>query len=81
MAPLSWLVQYDVDEGRRVVNFSEWDRSYEEASESAQTVVEGTMPPASYLLLHPSARLSAEEEAELVRGLKATLGSTGVNHD
>ena len=31
VAPVSWLVQADVDEGRRVLNFSEWTRGYEEA--------------------------------------------------
>ncbi|HVJ20025.1 MAG TPA: heme-binding domain-containing protein [Polyangiaceae bacterium] len=81
VAPVSWLVQHDVDEGRRVVNFSEWGRPYEEAGESAETVVEGTMPPVTYLLTHPAGRLSTEEKAELVRGLNATLGSLGTNHD
>jgi len=26
IAPVSWLVQHDVDDGRRVMNLSEWDR-------------------------------------------------------
>jgi mono/diheme cytochrome c family protein len=26
VAPVSWLVQSDVDEGRGVMNFSEWDK-------------------------------------------------------
>src|SRR5215216_1353338 len=26
VAPVSWLTQRDVDEGRRELNFSEWDR-------------------------------------------------------
>lgn len=74
VAPLSWMVQRHVDEGREVLNFSEWDRSYEEAGEAAETVVEGEMPPASYLLLHPEARLSARERDQLARGLTASLG-------
>ncbi len=82
VAPLSWLVQRDVDVGRRVVNFSEWDRPYEEAGESAETVLEGEMPPAIYLALHPSARLSAEEQRALADGLSATIGSKrGENDD
>lgn len=75
VAPFSWLVQRDVDVGRRVVNFSEWDRPYEEAGESAKTVLEGEMPPATYLPLHPPARLSAEEKRSLADGLTATVGS------
>lgn len=76
VAPASWLLQHDVDEGREVVNFSEWQRTYEEASESAETIREGTMPPWYYVVLHPRARLSAEEKNELIRGLNATLGTT-----
>jgi hypothetical protein len=75
VAPLSWLVQRDVDVGRRMVNFSEWDRAQEEAGESAETVLEGEMPPATYLPLHPSARLSAEEKRALADGLTATVGA------
>jgi hypothetical protein len=75
VAPVSWPMQRDVDVGRRAVNFSEWDRPYEEAGESAETVLEGEMPPAMYLWLHPSAQLSTEEKPALVNGLTATLGS------
>jgi hypothetical protein len=80
IAPLSWLVRSHVDEGRGELNFSEWNRSYEEASEAAEAVQEGEMPLTSYLLLHPSARLSEDEKQALVRGLKATLGSPGKEH-
>lgn len=75
VAPVSWLVQYDVDEGRRAVNFSEWQRTYEEAGESAESVLEGEMPPAIYVLMHSSARLSPGERRSLAAGLTATLGT------
>ena len=74
VAPTSWLLQQHVDEGRRVLNFSDWSRTYEEAGESAETVLDGEMPPASYTFLHPSARLSAAEKRELADGLTATIG-------
>ena len=32
IAPASWLVQHDVDEGRAVLNLSEWQRPQEEAT-------------------------------------------------
>ena len=35
IAPASWLVQRDVNEGRAVLNFSEWWRPQEEAKEEA----------------------------------------------
>lgn len=73
VAPTSWLLQWHVDEGRRVLNFSDWSRTYEEAGEAAATVLENEMPPASYTILHPSARLSATEKRELAEGLTATI--------
>jgi hypothetical protein len=45
VAPVSWLTQRDVAEGRRKLNFSEWDRGQKEARESGKTVRKGTMPP------------------------------------
>lgn len=38
VGPASWLIQRDVDVGRRKLNFSEWDRVQKEAWESAKTV-------------------------------------------
>jgi hypothetical protein len=81
VAPVSWLVQRDVDVGRRAVNFSEWDRAYEEAGESAEAVREGEMPLSIYVWLHPSARLAAEEKRRLADGLAATIGSRTGDHD
>ena len=75
VAPTSWLVQSHVNEGRRVLNFSQWNARYKEAHEASETVREGTMPPRSYLLLHPEARLQPAESNALARGLDATLGS------
>ena len=74
VAPISWLAQHDVEEGRRRLNFSEWNRTYRSAREAAETVREGEMPPPYYTVAHPSARLSAEEIDQLAAGLTATLG-------
>jgi len=75
VAPVSWLVQRDVDEGRRKLNFSEWERSQREAHESAKTVRKGEMPPWFYTPTHPEARLTSAEAQALIRGLEATLGT------
>ena len=74
VAPISWLVQADVDEGRQVLNFSDWTRGYEEAQESGETVRNQSMPPRSYLMLHPEAKLSEAERQQLAAGLDATVG-------
>jgi hypothetical protein len=72
---MSWLVQRDVDNGRVALNFSEWDQEQEEAKDAAETVAEGEMPPLSFILAHPEARLSDEEVQQLIAGLEATIGS------
>jgi mono/diheme cytochrome c family protein len=74
IAPLSWLIQRDVDEGRDELNWSEWGPD-EEGDEGAETVLKGSMPPDTYSLLHPAARLTDQEIDALVAGLVATFGS------
>lgn len=79
VAPFSWIVQSHVDEGREALNFSDWSRTYEEAGESADSVLAGEMPPRSYTLAHPNARLSATEQRALADGLAATFGGKRKN--
>ena len=74
IAPVSWLIQRDVSEGRAVLNFSEWQRAQEKASEAAEEVLEGEMPLRMYQLMHAHARLSTADRERLARGLEKTLG-------
>jgi hypothetical protein len=55
VAPISWLVQSDVDEARGKLNFSEMDRG-PEGDEAAETIREGEMPPWFSTIPHPDAR-------------------------
>lgn len=75
IAPVSWLVQYDVDKGRSVLNFSEWQRPQEEAAEASEEVLERKMPPALYTLMHAHARLSDVDRERLASGLARTIGA------
>lgn len=74
IAPVSWLIQRDVAEGRAALNFSEWQRPQEEAGEAPEEIREREMPPAMYRLIHGHARLSAADRERLARGLANTLG-------
>jgi mono/diheme cytochrome c family protein len=74
IAPVSWLVQNHVDEGRQILNFSEWNGP-QRSDEAVETVRERSMPPTSYLLTHPSARLTDAQLAALADGLAKTLGN------
>lgn len=67
VAPMSWLVRKDIDDGRDKLNLSELDQGGgEELDEAADTIEEGSMPPSQYKLLHPDARLSAAERQRLI---------------
>jgi hypothetical protein len=76
LAPMSWLVQRDVEAGRQAVNFSEWNRPQREAHEAPEVIREGEMPPLVYRA-RMSARLSAAERDVLAGGLEATVGTRG----
>lgn len=75
LAPFSWVVQFDVEAARTVVNFSEWNRSYPLAPYSGLSVRTHNMPTLKYKMAHPEADLTAQETLELARGLDATLGT------
>ena len=70
IAPVSWLVQRDTDKGRDELNFSEWEMGEDEAEDIAEVIQEGEMPFPPYILLHPTARLSEAEKAQLIQGLQ-----------
>lgn len=74
IAPVSWLTQRDVDEGRQKLNFSDIYNSGEEGREAGETVLKGEMPPLQYLPTHPEARLTDTERQLLALGLDQTLG-------
>ena len=75
VAPVSWLLNRDVVEGRRHLNFSEWDRL--PADKRAKRiravggeVERGDMPLWFYKPLHPSAHLSEGDKMVLERWSK-----------
>ena len=77
VAPISWLVSRDVSEGRRHLNFSQWNTPQRHAKDAANEVKHGDMPMWIYLPLHADARLSDTEHAQLIDGLTATFGTKG----
>lgn len=82
VAPVSWLVQHDVEEARRHLNFSQWQRPQKHADDAAVEVAEGEMPPWNYLLMHSEARLGGTESQALIAGLERTFGrGSGGDHE
>jgi hypothetical protein len=66
VAPVSWLVVYDVDTARQHLNFSTWGayHRFERADlldRACDLAADGTMPLRRYTWLHPAARLGPTE--------------------
>ena len=66
VAPVSWLVVSDVNQGRKVLNLSEWaahrpEEQQKQLSEICKEVSEGEMPGLSYTLMHRHAKLSTDD--------------------
>ena len=66
VAPVSWLVESDVDGGRRHLNLSHWSeyplaRRERSLSEIANQVKDRDMPLPQYTWIHRDARLSAAD--------------------
>ena len=76
-APASWMVQYDVEAARSIVNFSEWNRPYDLALYSGQSIRTGNMPTMKYRMAHPEANLTDQEFLDLSRGLDNMLRPPG----
>jgi len=76
IAPLSWAISDHVAEGREAVNYSEFDQPQDEADETIDVLLDGSMPPAYYTRfgLHPDANLTAAEVDALVTWLRQTPG-------
>ncbi|HSB11510.1 MAG TPA: heme-binding domain-containing protein [Blastocatellia bacterium] len=67
VAPVSWLLVRDVNQGRRELSFSDWARldarrAARKLQEICEQVEKGEMPMSSYVLLHPDAKLSDSDK-------------------
>jgi len=79
IAPVSWLIQRDVDGGRSRLNFSDWGAPTRgegrNPSGIARTIQRGSMPPWFFLPPHPEAQLTQAEKDQLIQGLQTTLST------
>ncbi|HLO91154.1 MAG TPA: heme-binding domain-containing protein [Lentimicrobium sp.] len=76
VAPVSWFLQHDINEGREHLNFSDWghysaDDRHDLLKECLKEVNEGEMPLKPYVLLHPNAKLTADEKETLKQWFSA----------
>jgi hypothetical protein len=87
VAPVSWLTQRDVNEGRQRLNFSDWqgfrrggegggeggEGGGRDGNEISRVIERGSMPPWYYVMIHPNAGLTDQEKQQLITGLQNSL--------
>ncbi len=78
IAPLSWSIASHVREGRKALNFSEWEKiptdiKIKRLRRAVKTTHNGMMPLPSYLWLHKEAKLSSRDKAQLKSWFEAQL--------
>jgi hypothetical protein len=72
IAPVSWILQSHIKEGRAHLNFSEWGnyqpgKQGNKQDECKEMLAEEEMPLLSYKLMHSSANFTEEQKTMLVK--------------
>jgi hypothetical protein len=85
VAPASWLLAWDVHEGRDELNFSTWNRYSPKKrnkfiKEIWEEIEEGEMPPWFYLPLHPEASLD-DQDRMVLREWSKSISIPNENED
>lgn len=67
VAPVSWLVNHDINEGKEHMNFSEWEdlsklKKAQIIDECVEEIQDGEMPLEIYTLIHRDAVLSKKQK-------------------
>jgi hypothetical protein len=78
VAPISWLAQHEVELGRKEINFSEWGEYYPATRKRKlqwmdRAIRQEAMPPWSYRIVHPDARITQEDRAALERWIDSEI--------
>lgn len=73
VAPFSWYAENSIDEARRVLNFSEWQRTQAVDVRAVVAAIRAqTMPPVAHRLLQRGKRLDSGDRDELIAGIQRT---------
>ena len=75
IAPVSWYLAKHINNGKKHLNFTEWDymddpKKEHKIEECIEMITEDEMPLTSYTLVHRDAKLSSEEKALLLSFFK-----------
>lgn len=71
VAPVSWLISHDVNEGKEHLNFSEWEsldkmKKAKNLDGIVDEVSDGGMPMLIYPVMHPEAKLKKADRQAIV---------------
>ncbi len=71
VAPISWMVEHHIEEGREHLNFSEWGgydtkKANHKLEECIEEIEEGEMPMKPYVVMHSEAKMSKEQKKALM---------------
>ena len=73
VAPMSWKIAQDVDEGRVQLNLSDWPsdpkRAWKKMENMSEEIDQKDMPLKKYMILHKDAQLTDDERSELTQWL------------
>lgn len=67
LAPVSWIISSDVEDGRLHLNFSKWEKfsrkdKVKMKEEVWEEIEKEKMPLSKYTLMHPNAKLTEEDK-------------------
>ena len=76
VAPVSWQIAQDVNDGREHLNFSNWPandpmRAAKKLEDMSEKIGYGEMPPRKYTMIHVDARLTESQRKDLTDWLDA----------
>ncbi len=80
VAPISWLAVHDVELGRKELNFSDWGGYYLATRKRKLQWIDRAlrheaMPPWSYRVVDPGARLTEADKAALEQWIESVLAA------
>jgi hypothetical protein len=77
VAPMSWQIAQDVNDGRQQLNLSEWPsdpkRAWKRMEDMSEEIDQKDMPLKKYTLIHKDARLTDDQRNDLTQWLDAQV--------
>lgn len=74
--PVAWWLKDHIDDGKKHLNFDEFknygaEKKNDAVSEIIETIEKAEMPLASYTFIHSDAKLSADQQREMIKWAKS----------